>query len=133
MMSYTFNLVTTKCKHFHSWYFPFKHNIMLFLSLVYIFQPIKIANLNFCRYLKTSFVIDLLGCMPWDVIYQVILFLLIYAIICISPTIFSSNDQHCFGNICNGKNLCVFIYISSRFRSIPVPAFACLKNWDFPA
>jgi hypothetical protein len=26
----------------------------------------------FCRYLKSTFVVDLLGCLPWDLLYKVI-------------------------------------------------------------
>lgn len=28
----------------------------------------------FCRYLKSHFIIDFLGCLPWDIIYGVIIF-----------------------------------------------------------
>lgn len=48
--------------------------------IISCFSVLAIAVVNLppsltssCRYLKSSFIIDLLGCMPWDLIYKVFL------------------------------------------------------------
>lgn len=44
--------------------------------------------ITFCRYLKSHFIIDFLGCLPWDIIYGVLIFVNIIVLL------FSLNLTH---------------------------------------
>jgi len=52
--------------------------VSLFQIMMLFYWPLNssLSWITLCRYLKSTFVIDFLACMPWDLIYKVFLFLL---------------------------------------------------------